>query len=138
MPDQRCPGDRQVRHADGSGNDMIEDCALRLGSEEAGIVGKKMRIQILQDGRQIDAVVFRAGMVTLDQDGENGQEQQWEQSPEPASVYVGYRSGFGGTNPANRWDRVLRRFRSGVESAGGLLNSCEQIRGQNSHAALKG
>ena len=58
-------------------DEFVEDGGLELDGEEFGVVREERGIQITLDGREVKGVVFEAGMISHDEEGDDG-EQEYE------------------------------------------------------------
>ena len=62
-----------MREPDRGGYDFVKDRGLQLNREEVGIVRIQTWVQVALDGGEVDAVVFRAGVISGDKDADSGQ-----------------------------------------------------------------
>ena len=98
LPEQYRPRQRQMAEADGIRDELIEDGDLKLEPEKFCIVRKQGGIQIALDCRKVEGIVFEAGMVAHDQEGQNGERSEERQIGDGGIAAVRY-SGL----------RILRR-----------------------------
>ena len=66
LPQTDSPRQRQWVRRTEKRDELIEDRRLKLQAEKICIVRKQGRVQIPLDGRQVERVVFEAGMVAHD------------------------------------------------------------------------
>jgi hypothetical protein len=76
LPEQDSPIQREVSEADGVGDEFVEDGGLELEAEKFGIVGEQSGVQIPFDRGQIEGVVFEAGVIPHDEEGEDGERSE--------------------------------------------------------------
>ena len=58
-------------------DEFVKDGGLELDGEEFGVVREERGIQIAFDGCEVEGVVFKAGMISHDEEGDDG-EQEYE------------------------------------------------------------
>ena len=68
LPENGRDAEREMSYANEGGDQLVEDCCLKLQAEEIGVVREKRGVQIALDGREVKGVVFQAGMIAEDQE----------------------------------------------------------------------
>ena len=73
--DANCHSNSVIRHGNSGqvhepGYPFVEKCGLQLSTEEFGIVRVERRIQVALYGREINAVIFDAGVVSHHGEGQ--------------------------------------------------------------------
>ena len=70
VPGQDDHRQRQMAQPDCARDQLVENGRLQLQSEEVRVVRIERGIQIMLDGGEVDSVVFSAGVIAVDQEGE--------------------------------------------------------------------
>ena len=62
-----------MRDARGERDELVEDSGLELDGEEFSVMREECRIQIAFDRGQVEGVIFEAGVISHDEEGEDGE-----------------------------------------------------------------
>src|SRR4051812_19238483 len=81
LPQQRGPGQGQVREPHRIRDYLVKDCGLKLEAKKLGVVRKERRIQVFLNCGKIEGIILKARMVAHHQNSEESQCSQESHSP---------------------------------------------------------